>query len=221
MKLIAINGSPRRNWNTATVLTHVVNGAASQGADAQLIHLIDIKYQGCISCFSCKLKNGKSYGKCSVQDGLTPILDTVRTVDALVVGSPIYLGSPTGLLRSFIERLLFPYIAYDKERTNLFGRKIRTGLIYTMNHTESMFNQLGLGKQLEFTELLFKRTFGHSETITAYDTYQFDDYDKYVSTGFDKGAKARRREEVFPDDCKKAFDMGVRFSQESNQSQVP
>jgi hypothetical protein len=45
------------------------------------------------------------------------------------------------------------------------------------------------------------------------DTLQFDDYTKYVSSGFDPEAKARRRREVFPEDCKKAFEMGKRLGQ--------
>lgn len=54
MKVLAINGSPRKTWNTATVLTKALEGAASQGAQTELIHLYDLNYKGCISCFACK-----------------------------------------------------------------------------------------------------------------------------------------------------------------------
>lgn len=43
---------------------------------------------------------------------------------------------------------------------------------------------------------------------------QFDDYSKYVATAFDPEAKARRRKDIFPNDCKKAFEMGVRLTQQ-------
>lgn len=59
MKLIAINGSPRKDKNTAALLNKALEGAASQGAATELIHLYDQDYKGCISCFACKLKNGK------------------------------------------------------------------------------------------------------------------------------------------------------------------
>ncbi len=49
MNLTAINGSPRKDWNTATLLKQVVAGAQSNGAEARLIHLYDYNYKGCIS----------------------------------------------------------------------------------------------------------------------------------------------------------------------------
>ncbi len=71
MKVIAFNGSPRKEWNTATLLQHALQGAAAQGAETELIHLYDLTYTGCTSCFACKRKGGKSYARCAVQDGLT------------------------------------------------------------------------------------------------------------------------------------------------------
>ena len=67
---MAFNGSPRKKWNTATLLEKALEGAASQGAKTELIHLYDLNYKGCISCFACKTKGGKSYGRCAVKDDL-------------------------------------------------------------------------------------------------------------------------------------------------------
>jgi hypothetical protein len=55
------------------------------------------------------------------------------------------------------------------------------------------------------------RIFGYSESLCSADTYQFDDYSEYVATKFNPEEKAKRRAEVFPHDCEKAFEMGVRF----------
>ena len=126
--VIAINGSPRKTWNTATLLEHALKGAASAGAATELVHLYDLDFKGCTSCFSCKLKGGKSYGNCAMQDGLTPVLEKIRDADALIMGSPIYVGTPTGEMRSFLERLVFPYLVYDQKRSTLFPKKIRPGL---------------------------------------------------------------------------------------------
>jgi multimeric flavodoxin WrbA len=109
MKVIAVNGSPRKSWNTATLLQKSLDGAASQGAETEIFHLYELNYKGCVSCFACKTKNGKSYGRCAVKDDLAPLLKQVEDVDAIVFGSPIYYGSVTGEMRSFMERLLFPY----------------------------------------------------------------------------------------------------------------
>jgi multimeric flavodoxin WrbA len=53
-KIIAINGSPRKEWNTATLLDHALRGAESHGAKTELIHIYDLDFRGCTSCFSCK-----------------------------------------------------------------------------------------------------------------------------------------------------------------------
>jgi multimeric flavodoxin WrbA len=58
--VIAVNGSPRKRWNTAMMLEHALKGAESKGAETELIHLYDLDFKGCTSCFACKLKGGKS-----------------------------------------------------------------------------------------------------------------------------------------------------------------
>ena len=78
MKILAFNGSPRKKWNTATLLDKALEGAASKGAVTEMIHLYDLDYKECISCFACKRKDGKSYGRCSVKDGLSPVLTEIK-----------------------------------------------------------------------------------------------------------------------------------------------
>ena len=67
-------------------------GAADQGAETELIHLYDLKYTGCTSCFACKIIGGKSYGKCAVNDDLLPVLRRIEEADALILGSPVFLA---------------------------------------------------------------------------------------------------------------------------------
>ena len=124
MKLLAINGSPRKKWNTGMLLEKALEGAASRGAETELVHLYDLTYTGCTSCFACKLKDGKSYGKCAVRDDLTPFLRRYTDADALILGSPIYFGTVTGEMRCFMERLLFPYHVYTSPPSSLFGKRI-------------------------------------------------------------------------------------------------
>jgi multimeric flavodoxin WrbA len=54
LKVIAFNGSPRKEWNTSTLLKQALEGAESEGAETELIHLYDLNFKGCESCFSCK-----------------------------------------------------------------------------------------------------------------------------------------------------------------------
>ena len=209
MKFLAFNGSPRKGWNTDTLLKHALEGAKSQGAETELIHLYNYNYKGCVSCFACKLKGGKSYGHCAVKDDLAPILKKVEYADAIIIGSPIYFGDVTGEVRSFLERLLFPYLVYDSSYSSLFGRKIPVGFIYTMNVNQSRLEEAGYRQHFKTTEQAAGRIFGSSESLFVTDTYQFDDYSKYVVTSFNGEEKAERRNVEFPKDCQKAFDMGA------------
>ena len=211
MKVIAVNGSPRKNWNTATLLQKALDGAASQQAETEIFHLYELDYKGCVSCFACKTKNGQSYGMCAVKDDLTSILKKVAKVDALILGSPIYFGTVAGEMKSFMERLLFPYSTYTDPPGTLFSRKIRTGFIYTLNATEEMVKVRGYDRYFNANGMTLERIFGSSETLCSYDTYQFEDYSKYVAPRFDPLKKAKRRAEVFPKDCENAFAMGARL----------
>jgi multimeric flavodoxin WrbA len=212
MKVLAVNGSPRKKWNTATLLEKALEGAVSEGAETELIHLYDLEFKGCISCFACKTKDGKSYGRCAVQDGLTPVLKKVEEVGALIIGSPIYYGTVTGEMRSFMERLFFPYMTYTEPPGSLFPGQIDTGAIYTMGAPEAAAWERGFMQHILLNEMVLKNIFGSSESLCSYDTYQFEDYSKVVATRFDPEKKAKMRAEVFPVDCKKAYEMGVRFA---------
>lgn len=209
MKVIAINGSPRKKGNTAILLEKALEGAAYKTAETEMIHLYDLNFKGCISCFACKRINGKSYGKCAVKDDLFEVFDKIEKADALLLGSPIYFGEVTGELRCFLERLFFQYLVYDKERTVLFPKKMKTGIIFTMNAPEKHTKELGYERKFEGYEGILKRFFGSSKSMISTDTWQFDDYSKYMATGFNVEAKAKRRKDVFPIDCERAAKFGV------------
>lgn len=211
MNILGINGGPRKKWNTAMLLEKTLEGAASQGASTELIHLYDLNYTGCKSCFSCKLKNGESYGKCSLNDELTPILRKIEEIDALILGSPIYLGVVTGEMHSFIERLIFPYLVYDQERSTLYPKNIPVTFIYTMGAPEEVIKHFYIDKHIELNENFLNRIIGPTESLIVTDTLQFDDYSKYMAPLFDEDAKKERHEKEFPQDCQKAYNIGVKF----------
>jgi multimeric flavodoxin WrbA len=211
MKLIAINGSPRKKGNTATLLRHAIEGAKEKGAKTELINLYDLDYKGCTSCYACKRIGGKSYGHCAMKDDLRPVLKKVEAADAILIGSPIYYAITTGETRCFLERLMYPYSVYDKERSTLFGRKIRTGFIYTAGAKEEMVKEMGFDRNAQLTEMAMARIFGSCESMFVTNTSPFDDYSKYVSTLFDPEEKKKHQKEQFPKDCKKAYALGARL----------
>lgn len=208
MRVIALNGSPRKTWSTARLLEHALAGAAESGAETELVNLYDLDYKGCNSCFACKRIGGKSYGRCAVADELAPVLERISGADVLILGSPVYFGTETGETRSFLERLLFPFLTYTPDYASIFPGRLQVGLIYTMNASEKWFSS----SPLNVTQRALGRILGNCELLLCTDTYQFSDYSKFVSTGFDAEAKKRRRDEVFPDDCRRAFELGARLT---------
>lgn len=214
MKLIAINGSPRKNWNTDTLLKEVIKGAEENGAEAKLIYLNNLNYKGCISCMACKLKDGKKPGRCNLNDDLTEVLDKIHEADALVIGSPIYWYDVTGLTRSFIERLLFQYLNYDNP-TKPHSTPKKTAMIYTMNMAEQ------LHKEYKIDELIFnkyenmmKDYFKECTTLYATQTLFVKDYTKYHLGVFDEKMIQERHKTIFPKIKEKAYTLAKTLTTE-------
>jgi multimeric flavodoxin WrbA len=212
MKVIAINGSPRKEWNTALALRAALDGAAETGAEVALIHLYDYTYTGCRSCFACKRKGAAGGGICAIQDTLRPILEMILKADALIIGSPIYLSDVTGQVRSLLERLAFAALSYDVGAPPAFTGHINSAFFFTMNVPEEMGRDMY--KQLfESNTQMLRFLGGTTEYLACYDTLQFDDYAKYAAGRFDPAAKARSRAERFPADLEKARAIGRGLAQ--------
>lgn len=212
MKVVAVNGSPRKNCNTATLLQKALDGAGSVGAETELIHLYDLQYRGCTSCFACKRKNSKFVSHCAMKDGLSDCLEKAMKCDVLLLGSPVYLNNITGEMQCFLERLIFPNLSYNTGSPSSFKGKISTGFIYTMNVSEEIMRQRGYEAIFQRCQSSLQLFGGASEILIANDTYQFDDYSKYEVSKYDEKHKAQVRAEQFPFTCEEAFDMGVRLS---------
>jgi multimeric flavodoxin WrbA len=209
MKAVGINGSPRKGWNTFLLVEEALKGAASRGAETEFVNLYDLDFSGCLSCLECKRKEGPSLGRCALKDGLTPVLERIAACDLLVLGSPIYIGEVTAAVRAFIERLTFQYITYRKDGSTFNTRRIPVGLIYTMNIPESSIPGAGYDVKFKFYEDRFNHLIGPAKTLVSTETWQVRDYSKYEISMFDGEARRKRREEVFPVDLRKAFDMAA------------
>ena len=209
MKVIAINGSPRKGWNTAQMLKKALEGAEAAGAETELIHLSDLNFKGCVSCFGCKRLGNPSFGKCNLRDDLTPVLEKISGCGALIIGSPLYMGDVTGMTRNLIERLTFQYISYDNTPPYFDGH-INCAFIYTMNCPEE-FSDCQKAAYEQNAGCL-KVLGGTTEYIMANETWQWDDYSKYASGMFDEEAKRRHHEEIWPRELQSAFNLGHRLA---------
>ncbi len=206
--LIAINGSPRRNGNTAQLLQQAIKGAQDAGASVEMVNLYALNFKGCTSCFACKLKS-RPHGSCAMKDDLSPVLEKVKAADAIIFGTPIYFMNLSAGMIAFIERLFFSNYIYSDEIPTVFPKKLPSAFIYTMNMTEKHFEQFGMKERLGMYELFTKRILGVTPKILrAYDTVQFKDYSRYESSIFDAEEKFAYREKHFPEDCKAAYEIG-------------
>jgi multimeric flavodoxin WrbA len=211
MNVIAVNGSPRKTWNTATLLSKALEGAKSVGAETELVHLYDLRFTGCTSCFACKTKGNTNRGICSMKDGISDILSRISVCDVLLLGSPIYISAVTGVMHCFLERLFFPALTYNAGHGSVFQGKVSTCFFYTMGAPEERTKANNYEAIFQFNEMRLKTLHGTSEYLASCNTYQFDDYSKYEASMFDEKEKAKVRKEQFPLDCKKAFDIGARL----------
>lgn len=213
MKVYAINGSPRKNKNTATLLQKALDGVKESVKDkeieTEIINLYDLKYTGCKSCFSCKRIGGNSYGKCAIKDDINEVLEKLSQADGLIFGSPVYFGNISGQLQSFLERLLFPYLVYDNNYSSIALKRMQTAFIYTMNVTKEAMKEHGYLSTFSNMEFYLENLFTKPVVMYSNDTYQFDDYSKYKVECFSEEEKEKTRQNQFPLDCKKAFELGA------------
>lgn len=204
-KIVAVNASPRKGWNTDTLVTEAAKGAEAAGAEIIKFDLYRLgKFTGCISCFGCKKEKFK--GHCICRDGLTPVLDAIREADGLILGSPNYLSEMNAAFRALYERLVFQNLTYNKENYCCNQNMIPVLLIMISNAPDTYYTGLVDNYKQTLTRLV-----GPTEVLISGDTLQLKDYSKldWPWTIFDPEAKKLRHETVFPEECKKAFAMGA------------
>jgi multimeric flavodoxin WrbA len=207
MKIVIINSSPRRNGNTAKLCDAFYKGVVSTATNHEIstVFLNELNFKGCQSCFACKLKGSKQYGKCSLNDELAPVLEAVRTADCIVVASPIYLMDINSSAKAFLERLCFSLGSYEAGYRSLSTKKVDVVTIYTMNTTR----EFAPVKAMDNVDMFLGHIFSTPQRLCSYDTYQFPDYSKYVVEVFDEAEKAKQRETELPKDLQKAYQLGV------------
>ena len=211
MKIMAINGSPRRAGNTAALLRKALEGASSPGAETDYVDLYPLKYKGCLSCFYCKRKD-KKHGVCIVKDDLAPVLERAKQADALLFGSPIYFMNLTSGMQAFLERFFFSQYIYSKEIPSVLGKTIPSAFLYTMNATEEQAERFHLKESLAAYEASAANILS-AKPYRFYDfnTLQFKDYSQYESSIFSEEEKRAYHEQHGAEMSEKAYALGKRL----------
>ena len=101
MKVLLINGSPRKDSNTETALNEVAKSLNEEGANIEIITLGN-EVAGCKACSACR-----KLGKCVIDDIVNEVAEKFKEADGIVVGSPTYFASTNGTVISFLDRLFY------------------------------------------------------------------------------------------------------------------
>lgn len=103
MKILLINGSPRKTGNTFTALSEIAATLKSEGVSSQIVNLGTKAVQGCIACNKCS-----ELGRCVFKDELyNTVRENLKDADGLIVGSPVYYAGPNGALCALLDRIFY------------------------------------------------------------------------------------------------------------------
>ena len=101
-KVVLLNGSPRPQGCTAEALTEMIRVFDAEGVEAELIQVGGKSIRGCLACGRCR-----ELGRCVFEDLVNETAPKLEQADGLVIGSPVYYGSPNGTILSFLDRLFY------------------------------------------------------------------------------------------------------------------
>ncbi len=141
MKVLAVNGSARRDGNTAAMIRHLFTELEAEGIETEMVQLKNKHIQGCIACMKCFENKDKH---CAVKkDMLNEIIDKMLEADAVVLGSPTYFANVSTNIKSIIDRAGMVAIANDA----MFARKVgaavvavrRGGAVHVFNSINHFF----------------------------------------------------------------------------------
>jgi multimeric flavodoxin WrbA len=114
-KVLAVVGSPRKNGNTHILVSKIAEGARAKGAGVEEVFLGDLSVTECDGCHRCWQD-----GACSKNDDMWTVYPKISESDVLVFGTPVYWYGPTGLMKLFIDRLV--YFNCPKNRDKIKGK---------------------------------------------------------------------------------------------------
>ena len=140
MKVIAFNGSPHKDGNTATLLAAVLEELESQGIETELVHLKG-PLAGCKACFECREKKN---GRCvQDKDMINQCIEKMAAADGIIIGSPTYFADLTPETKALIDRAGFVAMANGYMFKHKVGAAVvavrRAGAIHVFDSINHLF----------------------------------------------------------------------------------
>lgn len=140
MKVLLINGSPRKNGNTALALSEMAKVFEKNGIETETIQVGGKPIVGCMACGACH-----KLGKCVHDDVVNEAAEKLKAADGMVVGSPVYYGSANGTLVSFLDRLFYSKSADLTMKVGAAAASARrSGLTATVDEINKYFTISGM-----------------------------------------------------------------------------
>ena len=141
MKVIAINGSARKDGNTAVLIRQVFAELEKEGIETELIQLAGHNVQGCNGCRKCFTTKDK---RCAIKDDITnECIAKMSEADGIILGSPTYFADCTALIKALIERAGMVSMANDSMLKRKIGAAVvavrRGGAIHAFNSINHLF----------------------------------------------------------------------------------
>ena len=128
MKILGLEGSPRKNGNTEKLVKTILDGAAEKGADTTFYKLVKMNISLCLGCTSCR-----ETGTCVTEDDMQLLHEEIQASDAIILGSPVYMWQVSGQTKLFMDRLV-PFIKPDFT-SRLKGKK-RVFMVFTQGNPD-------------------------------------------------------------------------------------
>lgn len=150
MKIIGFIASPRKEGNTAWIINQILEGAQEQDAETQSWSFSDLDIKPCRGCLGCHKGDGNR--GCLINDDMQQLYDALAHADALVLGSPVYMGQMSAQAKIFTDRL-FAHISprfspHFKENT----MKKKLLLVFTQGNPDASFFQ----EYFDYTKKMFQ-----------------------------------------------------------------
>ncbi|MCO5384167.1 MAG: flavodoxin family protein [Methanosarcina barkeri] len=123
MKVVAFNGSPRKDGNTEILIRHVLTELEREGIETETVHVGGKSIHGCIACGKCFENKDK---KCVIdKDIVNNCIEKMLEADGIILASPTYFADLTPELKALIDRAGF----VSKANGELFRRKVGAAIV--------------------------------------------------------------------------------------------
>jgi len=214
MKILALNATYRPTKTTTRLTQSALKGAASVGANTEMVMLREKNIQFCKNCLTCYKDLESEIAPCTIEDDVGEILEKIRDADGIIMASPVHCGFVTGLMMAFIERITFRLCRPTGEYMGLKGCP-EPRLTGKARAVATIVNAGGMPIEMrEYCDLgtpWLKETavFFNGECVA--DIYAGAVFTKKLQDG--EWSKSFLFRELTEEQLKEAFDLGVKMAE--------